>query len=79
MLRLIPPPEEHSPLKKQKQNLSNLMVTLRKQSDSWKTFVLEVQLTVNKKYFSRLPTAYSLLEKTENYEKRNPGENLRKL
>lgn len=55
------------------------MVTLRKQSDSWKTFVLEVQLTVNKKYFSRLPTAYSLLEKTENYEKRNPGENLRKL
>ena len=39
------------------------MVTLRKQSDSWKTFVLEVQLTVNKKYFSRLPTAYRRKEK----------------
>ena len=55
------------------------MVTLRKQSNSWITFLLEVQLTVNKKYFSRLPTAHCLPEKTENYEKRNPGENLRKL
>ena len=37
--------------KKKQKKLSDLMVTLRKQSNSWITFLLEVQLSVNKKYF----------------------------